>query len=230
MSRWRIAATCIVALPLLVACTAPAQLALALLPDGTVSTLLGHLQSEPDANRRRVAELEGRKDWAGLAQFAEDNIAKDRSNSSWWMVAGYAYSQQKLHGRAIQSFQEMVRLEPDMADGWNLLAQEYRIAGEPQRAVNVLNNAMFAVRDSPATAFLLGESYSDLKRYEPAVQAYKQAVQMDAGMTQAWAGLARSYVQLGRLNDARDIAKSLQKSQPQLAAAIEKEVAGAERR
>ncbi len=218
------------ALPLLAACTTPAQLLMAAIPDGTLSIMLSHFESAPSANRQRVAELEQRGDWPGLAQFAEDNLAKDRSNAAWWMVAGYAYSQQKQHGRAIQSFQEMVRLEPDTADGWNLLAQEYRAIGEPQRAVALLNNALLAVRDSPPMMYLLGESYADLNRYELAAKAYQQTIQMDNGFVRAWAGLARSYVRLGRLSEARDIARSLEKSQPELAAAIEREAAGATQR
>ena len=221
---------CALALPVLSSCTAPAQLLMAAIPDGTLSVLLSHFESAPSANRQRVAELESRGDWVGLAQFAEDNMAKDRPNAAWWMVAGYAYSQQKQHARAIQCFNEMVRLEPDMADGWNLLAQEYRTIGEPQRAVSLLNNALLAVRDSPSMMFLLAESYSDLNRHELAAKAYQQTTQMKSDFTQAWTGLARSYVRLGRLGDARDIARSLEKSQPETAAAIEREIAAAGRR
>ena len=202
---------------------------MAAIPDGTLSVLLSHFESAPSANRQRVAALEKQGDWIGLAQFAEDNITKDRSNAAWWMVAGYAYSQQKQHARAIQCFREMVRLEPDAADGWNLLAQEYRTIGEPQRAVSLLNNALLAVRESPAMMYLLGESYSDLNQHALAVKAYQQTIQMNNDFTQAWAGLARSYVRLGRMSDARDIARSLQKSKPELAAAIEREIAGAGR-
>jgi tetratricopeptide (TPR) repeat protein len=199
----------------------------AALPDGTIPMLLGNLERESDTNRRRVAELEQAADWEGLAKFADDNIARQRSNASWWMVAGYAYSRLKQHARAIECFQEMVRLEPQAPEGWNLLAQEYRTAGDPQRAADVLTQALTALRDSPITLLLLGESYSDLGRFELAGRAYRQALDLDAGLTPAWIGLARSQIKLGRLSEAESIARAAEKSHPQLAAAIRNEIAAA---
>jgi len=214
-------------LPLLASCLTPAQhLMLAVIPDGTLSILLSHFERQPSANRQRVAELEQKGDWPGLAQFAEDNLVKDRSNAAWWLVAGYAYSQQKQHARAIQCFREMVRLEPDMPDGWSLLAQEHRTIGEPQRAIAILENALLVLRDSPGTLLVLGDAHGDLQRFEPASRAYRRALDLDGGLMPAWAGLARSYIRLGRLQEAEGIARSLEKSQPALAAAIRQEING----
>lgn len=211
----------------LTACTVAGQLLFAALPDGTIPTLLGNLERESDTNRRRVSELEQAADWAGLAKFADDNIAKQPSNASWWMVAGYANSRLKQHARAIECFQEMARLEPQAPEGWNLLAQEYRAAGNSQRAAEVLTQALTAVRDSAVMLLLLGESYSDLGRYERAGRAYRQALDVDAGLTPAWLGLARSQIRLGRAAEAEGIARAVEKSQPQLAAAIRNEIAAA---
>ena len=209
---------------LLSACTPAHQLLFSLIPDGTVSTLLSHLERESDTNRRRVAELDQAGDWEGLAKFADENLAKDRSNASWWLVAGYAHSRQKKHERAIECFQEMVRLEPQAPDGWNLLAQEHRVAGNSRRAVEVLTRALTALRDSAVTLLLLGESYSDLARFDLAARAYRQALDVDNGLAPAWTGLARSYIRLGQLAEAESIARSVEKSNPQLAAAIRNEI------
>lgn len=227
--RWMILA-CALALPVLLtlsSCTTPAQLLMAAIPDGTLYTLLSHFEREPSANRQRIAELERRGEWVELAKFAEENLEKDRSNAAWWMVTGYAYSQQQQHARAIQCFREMVRLRPDMAAGWNLLAQEHRTIGEPQRAIAIVNNALLVLRDSPATLLILGDANSDLQRYEPAARAYRQALDMDNALAPAWAGLARSYIKLGRAPEAEAIARSMEKSNPQLAASIRQEIKGA---
>jgi len=211
------------------ACTPAQHLLLAVLPDGTIPTLLSHLERESDTNRRRVAELEQAADWAGLVKFADDNLAKDPNNASWWLVAGYAHSRQKNHARAIDCFQEIVRLEPDVPDGWNFLAQEYRAAGDTQRAVTVLTRAQTVLRDSPVTLLLLGESYSDLGHYEPAARAYRQALDIDAGLTPAWAGLARIHLKGGRMVEAERIARAVEKSNPPLAAAIRNDIKAAAR-
>lgn len=211
------------------ACTPAGQVLFSLIPDGTIPILLSNFERESDANRRRVAELERSGDWAGLAKFAEENLEKHRANGSWWLVAGYAYSRQKNHARAIECFRELVRLEPDAADGWNLLAQEHRLAGDSRRAVTVLTQALTALRDAPVTLYLLGESYSDLAQFAPAARAYQQALNLDAGLMPAWAGLARSHIKMGRLADAESVAGAVQSRNPQLAVAIRNEIAGAPR-
>ena len=221
---------CLLALPLLSSCGTPAQLLLAVIPDGTLSTLLSHFEPAPTANRQRVAQLESRGEWVELAKFAEENLAKDKSNAAWWMVAGYAYSQQKQHARAIQCFREMVQIEPDGPDGWNLLAQEHRTVGDPRRAIAIINNALLVLRDSPTTLLILGDAYSDLGQFDPALRAYRQALDLDARLMPAWAGLARTYIKMNQSSEAEDIARSLEKSNPQLAAAIRQEIASAKPR
>lgn len=210
------------------ACSPQAQLLLAVLPENTIPILLGHLQKVDETNRRRIGEFEQRQDWAGMAAFAEENIVKDRSNPSWRLVAGYAYSRQHQHARAIENFQEAVRLEPDMPEGWNLLGQEYRLSGRPERAVTTLNNALLVLRESPMTHFVLGESYTDLGRHDQAARAYRQAVQQDGGFVEAWAALALAHVRARRLDEAREIARTLEKTSPQLADIVKREIAAAE--
>jgi tetratricopeptide (TPR) repeat protein len=228
-SRLLIIAVIAVCFAILTACTPQAQLLLAVLPEGTIPILLGNLEKKLDEkNGRRIKEYEQRQDWAGLAQFADENLAKDKSNSSWWLVAGYAQAQQRQYARAIECFQEVVRLAPDEPEGWNLLAQSYRESGRPERAVSTLENALQILRESPVTAYLLGESYTDLRRYGPAVNAYRQAIQYDGGFVEAWAGLGRAYARSGRINEARDVARGLEKPAPALADLVKREIAAAE--
>ena len=88
----------------------------------------------------------------------------------------------------------MIQLEPDAYDGWNLLGQELRLSGDSHRAVAVLTQALTALRDSAVTLMLLGESYSDIGQYDQAVRPYRQALDIDANLTPAWAGLARAQI------------------------------------
>ena len=213
---------------LLAGCTPAGQILFSLLPDGTIPLLLSNLERESDANRKRVSELERAGDWAGLAKLAEDHIEKQTSNASWWMVAGYAHSRLKDHARAIECFREMIRLEPDVPEAWNLLAQEHRMSGNPRRAVEVLTQALTALRDTPVTLMLLGESYSELGNYDLAARAYRQSLDLDAGLTPAWAGLARAHIKRGQWAEAESIARAQEKTNSPLAAAIRAEIKGAQ--
>lgn len=198
-------------------CTTPQQLLFSLIPDGTIPMLLSHFERVDDTNRVRVAEFERRRDWDGLAEFAEENIKKDKSNSDWWIIAGYAYSQAGQRKRAIESYGEAVRLSPDEMLGWNLLAQAWRSAGQPDRALQIANRALIVKNDVPATWFLVGEANSDLGRLEPAVSAYREAIKLDERLAPAWLGLGKAYARLGRPNERRQIEQALERLDPALA-------------
>ena len=205
------------ALLALAGCTPQMALLHSLLPDGTTSILLSHLQGEEEGNRRRIMEMESRKDWDGLVKLAEQNLAVDRRSTSWWMVAGYAHSQAGRHPRAIDCYRMMVELAPDDMVGWELLAQSYRAAGQPQRAVQTLNNAARVRDDAPPIWFVLGQSYDDLGRTDLAAGAYRNAVKLDNGYTQAWFGLGRAYARLNRRNEFEEVVKVLEQLKSPLA-------------
>lgn len=205
---------------LCVACTPQQMLLNALVPDGTASVLLGHMQGVPDANRQRVAELEKQGDWAGLAKFAEDNIAKDAFSAEWRVVAGYARSQLRDYPRAIAHFSELVRMAPDDATGYHFLAETQRAAGQPERAVTTLERALLVVRESPVTYQLLGEANSDLTRYVPAASAYRRALAIDPNYGDAWFGLGRASLRLARNADAREALLALEQMRSPRAAEL----------
>ena len=168
------------------------------------------MQGVPDANRQRVVEFEQRGDWAGLAKFAEDNIAKDSFSGEWRLVAGYAQSQLRDYPKAIVHFSELVRMAPDDASGYHFLAETQRAARQPERAVITLERALLVVRESPVTFQLLGEANSDLARYVPAVTAYRRALAIDPMYDQAWFGLGRASLRLARNADAREALRALE--------------------
>lgn len=198
-------------------CTPQQQLLMSLLPDGTIPVLLSHFEKVDDTNRRRIAEFEQRRDWEGLARFAEENVKQDRLNGDWWIVAGYAYSQAGQRKRAIECYNEVVRLVPEDALGWNLLAQSYRFDRQPERALQVVNRALNVSRETPPTWILQGDIYSDLGRFEPAVRSYQEALKLDQRYGQAWLGMGKAYARLGRNAEVREVAKVLEKLDPAMA-------------
>ena len=202
------------------ACTPQQALISALVPDGTASVLLGHMGGVADANRQRVAELEKQGDWAGLAKFAEDNIAKDAFSAEWRMVAGYACSRLRDYPRAMAHFSELVRIAPDDATGYHFLAETQRAAGQPERAVTTLERALLVVRESPVTYQLLGEANSDLARYVPAAAAYRRALAIDPNYGDAWFGLGRASLRLARNADAREALRALEQMRSPRAAEL----------
>lgn len=191
-------------------CTPQQALLASVVPEGTMSVLLSHAQRVQDANRRQIVSYEQARDWPGLARFAEENIKRDPHTPDWHLVAGYAYGQQSQHERAAAAYAEAVRLEPDVALAWRLLAESYRAAGQPRRAVNALGNALLARPDDVHLYWLLGESESDLGQWPRAIAAYRAATRLDGRHLPSWRGLERAYGESGRLDDAREAQRTVE--------------------
>jgi predicted Zn-dependent protease len=198
-------------------CTPHTAFLMGLLPDGTVSALLSHVDSTDEPLRKHIYDLESRKDWNGIAKLADENVARDRNSADWWFLAGYAHAEAGRPGRAAEAFGHVVRLHPDDAVGWNLLAQAYLDNKQPARAVQAISTVHQLGKGTAQTYFLLGESYADLDRDLPAADAYRQSAQMDGDFAKAWYGLGRASVRLGRKPDYDNALKSLQRLDPKMA-------------
>ncbi len=209
-----------------VACTPQQALISALIPDGTASVLLGHLQGVEDGNRRRIAELEQLGDWAGLVRFADSNIVIDPVSPEWRLIGGYAHARQRDFRSAAHYFGEMVRLAPHDVAGYEFLAEAQRAGGEPRRAVLTLERAMRIGRESPTTYGILGNAYADLGSDAEAITAYRRALEIDPLMVPALWGYGAASVRAGRLDDARGAARVLRQAGSPLAERLDALIAG----
>lgn len=203
------------------------MIALSLLPDGTFSTLLGNMTSVSDKNRQTLAELEKKGDWRGIAEFAAVNLQKDPQNPDWWIVRGFAHAQLKEFPRAVECFQEAVRVQPTEMDGWHLLAEAHRAMKQPERAVRALDAALRVNEEFAMTWFLLGESYHDLNRYDRAALAYQQALNRDPKFVDAWYGLTVANYRMGRKRETAEALAGLRRLNPELADRVAAQMAAA---
>lgn len=220
------AAACAAALLLALAGCTPQQMLLgAVIPDGTASVLLGHLEGVAGANRQRIIELERQGDWPGLARFADANIAVDPFSPEWRLIGGYAQAQMRDFRRAADYFGEMVRLAPDDAAGYEFLAESQRAGGEPQRAVVTLERALRVVRESPRIHSLMGNAHADLGRDAEAMAAYRRALALAPQMQEAWWGYGSTALRAGRLDEAREASRALLQMGSPLGTELERRIA-----
>ena len=150
-------------------------------------------------------------------QFAQENLQRDPYNADWWVVSGYAYSQLQQYQRAADAFQQAIRIEPQDITAGTCSPRRTARSSQPERAIRTLDNALRINRDSPVTYYLLGESFSDLKRPERAVGFYEEAVQRNPRFGEAVFGLGVAYAQLGRKTEFEATVDLLKKIDPQAA-------------
>lgn len=205
---------------LIAACTPQQVLLNAMVPDGTASMLLSHLQSVESGNRERIIELEKNSDWRGMIRFADTNITRDPFSAEWRMVGGYAASRLREFARAADYFGDMVRLAPDDGSAYHFLAQAQRDGGDLTGAASTLERALLVVRDSALTHQLLGDVLVEAQRYPRAIAQYRRALAIDPQFTEAWFGLGRAAVRSGRAGEVEEALQALEQARSPRAAEL----------
>ena len=107
--------------------------------------------------------MDGTRD--GLARFAEENVKLDKSNSDWWIVAGYAYSQ----GGEAQAGDSLLqrggahhaRGRAGMESARELISSRHPA---PERALQIVNRALNVSREIDRD---LGPAGRDPERPQP---------------------------------------------------------------
>jgi tetratricopeptide (TPR) repeat protein len=179
-----------------------------------LQTVMDNLKGADEPNHAKLAELEAQKDWDGMVAFAQKNLKVDPMNADWWMVEGYAYTQLARYADAADAFRRVVQYSPDQIDGYNMLAEAYRVQGKPEEAIRTLDRALRVNQDSATTYFLIGESFNDLKEPDRAVEYFQLALRRDAKLVDAWYGLGVAYARLGRTADFDQVEQGLRQLSP----------------
>jgi len=118
---------------------------------------------------------------------------------------------------------------PSLADGAPRLTNEglaLSNAGDWSGAENKFRAAIRADRQIPEAWNGLGHALKRQQRYDAALVAYDEALKLRPDYPQALEYLGETYVELGRLDDARDVLARLEKLDRPMAERLAKSIAG----
>lgn len=166
--------------------------------------------------RKRIAELNSKRDWPGLVRFAGERQQRDPEGSDWGVVAGYAWLRSGDYPKAIAVLTRVTQRNPEDIGAWNLLGEAQRLAGQPGRAVQTLERASAIGRTSFVTFFFLGQAYREANRLDRAVIAYREAVRLEPQFARAWFELGAAQARIGERTEAEGTLELLQKLDPAL--------------
>ena len=195
---------------------------LALIPWGPLLTAALSSRAGDSETQQVLNEYQRKGDWAGLARYAAERLGANRRDSDWWLVLGYARLQQGDRAAAAEAFTRVTELNPEDIDGWNLLAETQRLAGQPGRAARTLLQAMSIDSSSPVSPYLLGEAYRDDGQFDASINAYRRSMQLEPDYAPAWYGLGITLIRLGRREELAEVIGGLRKIEPALAGELEK--------
>jgi adenylate cyclase len=137
-------------------------------------------------------------------ELAQQAVSLDDSLPGAHMVLGYVYLWQKQYDQAIAEEERAIALNPNNADSYRMLADVLTMAGRPAEAIGLMEKAMRLNPRYPAVYLAsLGGAYLWTGRYEEAIATLKQALSRNPNLVSAYYGLAISYSELGREEEAR---------------------------
>jgi adenylate cyclase len=146
-------------------------------------------------------------------------LALDDRNAHAHANLGMIYLNQRQHDKAIAEGQKTIALDPNYSIGHHHFAVSMFYCGRFEESIELLRKAMrLNPFYPPFYLYTLSRGYLYLGRYEEAIEPANQMVERSRkGECSPWMGLpqlAVAYKELGRDEEARDIAAKLLKIRP----------------
>ena len=143
--------------------------------------------------------------------LAEQGVALDSSIPQTHWSLGYVHLMNKRHDQAEKAASESIRVAPNYADGYGLLALIHNNLGNADKALDYATRGM-QLNPYYTWDYLynLGRAHYALDNYQQAIDALEKAQQRNENAVPVKIFLAASYMQSGRVDDAEWVVENLQ--------------------
>jgi len=148
-------------------------------------------------------------------EYARKAIDLDDTQLNAYLALEFMFSFRRQHDEAIASGERAVKVAPGAAEAYLSLGRALSFAGRDREALGYLEKAIRMNPFPPAHHYMhLGFAYNNLGNYEEAISAFKKAIALSPKIIPARLNLIVSYVQLGRMEEAKTVAEEILKIDP----------------
>lgn len=144
----------------------------------------------------------------------EQIIKIEPDNADDHLLLGRLYRMNNDLIKAEGEFKTAVKLQPDSEEAVTTLAFLYNEEGDASRAVQVLTSVPDAARSAKMYS-ALGYTYEQQKQYKNAINAYRQAIELDRDNLDAIRGLAENLMNDGQTDAALEQYKVIADANPE---------------
>ena len=135
--------------------------------------------------------------------LAQKAVELDDATPQTYFALGFVYLSRKEYDKAEEAAAQSIRIAPNYADGYGLLALINGYINQPEKAIE-LNNKAIRLNPYYTYEYMIsyGIAYYALGDYEAAVKALEEAQERNENAIQVKLFLTASYVRAGRQQDA----------------------------
>lgn len=162
------------------------------------------------AGRRAVQS----QDWATVATCANEILRQDASSAEGYFLAGLVERVARKPVKAAQAFEKVLELDADRYDAAIELANQYSISRRNGDVAALLVKYEDKLSNSPMYLDLAGTVYIEIGMPQKAWPLYKKANALQPGVDLFQANLAACGVFLGKIEEAKEIYRTLLKRFP----------------
>ncbi len=147
--------------------------------------------------------------------LAKQAVALDDSAPQTYWALGFVYLTRKEYDNAEQATEQAIKIAPNYADGYGLLALINSFIGQPKKAIELNDKA---IRYNPYYSFeylvTYGIAYYTMGDYDAAIAALEQGQERNPNAIHIKLPLAASYVRADRQDDAEWVVTELRALSP----------------
>ena len=138
-------------------------------------------------------------------ELAERGVALDGTSAIAVMRLGWAQTWLRRFDQAVANLEKAIALAPNNAEVYSTLGNILNYCGNPEKGLKMLEKA-FSIDTfvPPLWEYQIGHSYLLLRQYDEALTKLHRAVERAPMIGAFYLFLAWVYVELDRLDDARD--------------------------
>lgn len=138
-----------------------------------------------------------------LARWEQALQISDRSGAAWLGMAESAWEQGDF-AQAVERMRRLAEVDAKLATQKSfILADSLLRLGEARQAIDTLTGAGRDTRLPPWAQVMLGQAHYQLKEYEQALAAYRQALADQPNTSAAHYGISLALMRLGRPDEAQ---------------------------
>jgi tetratricopeptide (TPR) repeat protein len=140
--------------------------------------------------------LEEKKDWNGLINHALKRIKAFPQDALAWYALGLAYGESGQTAKAIEAYNQVIRINPEYREAWYNLGVEYGESGQPAKEIEAYQQAI-RINPEYANAWCnLGATYGKSGQPAKAIEALQHAIRINPEDALIWYNLGRVYSRL----------------------------------